>query len=127
MKFFDRLKFFGIGIGIGLLMVYFFFGNRSCNNWTPEKRVLNTIFNSNIEVSSKSRCVLECNNIPINKLDTLLITEGDVDFSKSFPRETPKKYFIRLKETDFMVSLFEQDSVAQIMEVNSRKECNCKN
>lgn len=80
-NFFRRLKYYGIGFGIGLIFVVFFFGNRGCA-WYPENRVKNTIFNRILVVSDTEMVKLK--NLGLTKKDLVLaINEGDVDFKKS--------------------------------------------
>jgi hypothetical protein len=80
-NFFRRLKYYGIGFGIGLIFVVFFFGNRGCA-WYPENRVKNTIFNRILVVSDNEMVKLK--ELGLTKKDLILaINEGDVDFKKS--------------------------------------------
>ena len=80
-NFFRRLKYYGIGFGIGLIFVVFFFGNRGCA-WYPENRVKNTIFNRILVVSDNEMVKLK--DLGLTKKDLILaINEGDVDFKKS--------------------------------------------
>ena len=41
-SFIRRLKYYGIGFGIGLIFVFIFFQNRGCS-WLPGNRVKNTV------------------------------------------------------------------------------------
>ena len=48
-KFKNRIKYFLVGLSIGVILVYFMFGNRGCS-WLPENRVKNMIGEKEIVV-----------------------------------------------------------------------------
>ena len=58
MKFLQRLKFYGIGFGIGCLVVYAMVGNRSCVT-TNEMKMQELVF-QHFEFSEKAECKLKC-------------------------------------------------------------------
>ena len=64
-----RLLYYGIGFGIGLVCVFFFFNNRGCS-WLPENRVkemvterLIYIADSNLNILENNACEAVKNNI----------------------------------------------------------------
>src|SRR4051812_41944096 len=58
MTFVQRLKFYGIGFGMGCLVVWAMFGNRSCvsNNEMKMQELVYQPF----ELSEKAQCKLKC-------------------------------------------------------------------
>ena len=76
-----RLLYYGLGFGMGLLFVFFFFNNRGCS-WLPENRIKTLLAQKIIFVSEKNLGVLE--NLKIDKSELKkYIESADVDFSKS--------------------------------------------
>jgi hypothetical protein len=135
-NFFRRLKYYGLGFGMGLIFVFFFFQNRGCA-WFPENRVKNVIL----------RNVLVLNETNINQLSKLDLVDstlvqainlGDVDFSASdkksptkiyvFNCKTPKgKSFtchISLNEATFISEIFFTQAKASKTKVSKEGEGN---
>jgi hypothetical protein len=95
--FFDRLKIYAIGFGIGMVFVFFFFQNRGCS-WLPDNRVKNSILDRVIVVQSDVEKELKSKDIDHQEIIALL-NDGDVDFSKS------------KKEGEFKIYLVSKDNV----------------
>jgi hypothetical protein len=95
--FFDRLKIYAIGFGIGMVFVFFFFQNRGCS-WLPDNRVKNSILDRVIVVQSDVEKELKSKDIDQQEIIALL-NDGDVDFSKS------------KKEGEFKIYLVSKDNV----------------
>jgi hypothetical protein len=95
--FFDRLKIYAIGFGIGMVFVFFFFQNRGCS-WLPDNRVKNSILDRVIVVQSDVEKELKNKDIDHQEIIALL-NDGDVDFSKS------------KKEGEFKIYLVSKDNV----------------
>src|SRR5690606_12764927 len=101
MKFTRRLKLFLIGFGIGLLMVVFFFGERSelLTNWLPNARVIDRLQASTEEISPKALCQFECYNIEKDSLKSL-IGRGDINFKESLTQQNPLIYRVEIENYD---------------------------
>ncbi|MEZ4937679.1 MAG: hypothetical protein R2799_08805 [Crocinitomicaceae bacterium] len=121
-KFSRRIKYYLIGLGMGLVMTFFIFGNRGCS-WLPENRVKEQIENGILVRSDSMKCILECNEISDDFIFTL-IEKGEVLFSESETQKEPKVYVIEYKEVKVHFSL-DEDSVASIVNVNGSADCNC--
>lgn len=88
MTFGRRLRTYLIGVGLGLLMVYIFFGDRDISSWTPEGRVLTTIDSSTMIISERAKCQMMClelNDSAIYKIQDF----ASVNFSESSTRKKP--------------------------------------
>ena len=83
-----RIKFYGIGFGIGLLFVFFFFENRGCS-WMPSNRVKNAILDRLIVVSEKTEILMNQKGVDANDI-LLALNSGDIDFIKSRKDIYPK-------------------------------------
>jgi hypothetical protein len=89
----NRLKYFGIGLGIGCILVYFMFGNRGCA-WFPGNRVKNMIGEKEIFIGDSVLDVMTCEGLSNDDIYGLLKEEGDVEFSLSQTDTKPKLYVI---------------------------------
>jgi hypothetical protein len=89
-NFWRRLKYYGIGFGIGLVFVIFFFKNKGCA-WTPENRVKNAIFERMLVISENEKERL--NKLNVNEKELIrIIRNGDIDFQKSKKTDRFKIY-----------------------------------
>lgn len=93
-----RLKYYGIGFGIGMIFVFFFFQNRGCS-WLPENRVKNSILDRLVVVSESNAELMKAEGIDDDFIVGLL-NDGDVDFSASQKREESKVYVIEKRGSD---------------------------
>lgn len=89
----SRLMRYLIGIMIGLILVFVFFGKRSCTDWMPNQRVLHSLSSQDMVISAKGRCEMNCLSLTDTDL-VHLIKSGNVDFSESSTRNNPKVYKI---------------------------------
>ncbi len=88
MKFWKRLRTYLVGVGLGLVMVYFFFGDRDLSFWTPQGRVLIAIDSSSQVISEKAVCQLACYGFSDTTLWDIQ-SMASVDFSESDTRKEP--------------------------------------
>jgi hypothetical protein len=117
-NFFRRLKYYGLGFGMGLIFVFFFFQNRGCA-WFPENRVKNVILRNVLVLNESNRSHLA----ELDLVDSSLVQAinlGDVDFSASdkksptkiyvfnckTPKEKPFTCYVSLNESTFISEIF---------------------
>jgi hypothetical protein len=97
MNFLQRFKFFGIGVGLGCVIVYFLLiRNRDFPAWLPEDRVL-----EELAVDS----VIIANDIQLPFADSLLkerILNSDVIFDESKVRDMACREYQLESETERM-------------------------
>ncbi len=123
MKLTQRIKYYLIGFGIGLILVIFIFGTRGCE-WLPNNRVLTSINSSQLYISNKNKCLLECNS-SIEKIFNL-IEKGDVDFGSSNTKNKIREYVIEYDGIKVTISTDPNDSTSTITSINSTSiNCNC--
>jgi hypothetical protein len=112
-NFLRRLKYYGIGFGLGLLFVVFFFQNRGCS-WTPSNRVKSALLERVIALPESQTKSLDINNIKPKELKKF-IQEADVDFKASNKTKANKFYkltsdgktlFFTLTNESFISSVF---------------------
>jgi hypothetical protein len=117
-----RVKYYLIGLGMGLVLTFFIFGNRGCS-WLPENRVKSQIEESAIIRTDSMKCVLECNDISDDFIYEL-IEKGEVLFSESSTDTDPKVYILEHKSVKIHFAILE-DSVSSIIDINRDKSCDC--
>lgn len=90
-KLFYRLKFYGIGVGMGLIVVWatLYNGRDERASWLPEGRILEFLEDVDMEISHKLKCEIECNNLPLNFMDSTFWANAEVDFEKSAVKRKP--------------------------------------
>lgn len=90
MSFSQRLRYYLLGLGMGLVFLLFIFGNRLFSwSYLPNERVLAEIKTKKIKFSPQSLTYI--NNHKISKnfiLDTALV-KGKINFKESKAQEVP--------------------------------------
>ncbi len=87
-NFARRLKYYGIGFGLGIVFVVFFFQNRGCS-WTPANRVKTVLLERVIALPESQEATMK-----LKKTEDLLkfIEDADIDF-KASKKVDPNKYY----------------------------------
>lgn len=131
MNFRQRLFRFGIGIFIGTVLAYLFFQGRSCSDWLPDRRIRASLESGGLVWGNQAECVWNC----LSARETLaepvasLVYEGEIDWGKSGPRETPRRYVFRyesgpVQEATFLLT--EDQSFLDRLELASGQPgCDC--
>lgn len=96
-SFIRRLKYYGIGFGIGLFFVFFFFQNRGCS-WLPANRVKNSFLDRVIVLPESQLKLMREKNLTKEDIINVL-NDGEVVFDKSAKQGQTKVYLIE-KEFD---------------------------
>ena len=90
--FFRRLKYYGLGFGIGTIMVMALFDNKGCS-WFPSNRVKDNLFNRLIVVNQSALSEIKEQGFTEDRFLTT-IQDGSVDFGKSKKQGLDKVYRI---------------------------------
>ena len=131
MNFLKRLKFYGFGFGLGLLVVFTMFGTRSCVS-PNEQKMLELVF-QNFKLSDKATCKLKC----IMKNDMLLKIElrhFEVNYDLSDVHKEPcGAYYIQPKQEfatkyNYKLIINDCDTISKIDDISipSTYTCNCQ-
>jgi len=131
MNFLKRLKFYGFGFGIGLLIVYAMFGTRSCVS--PNEQKMQELVFQHFELSNKAQCKLKC----IMKNEQLLKIElrhFEVNYDLSTVRKEPcGEYFIEPKKEfssqyNYKLVMYDCDTITRIDDINivNSNTCSCQ-
>jgi hypothetical protein len=131
MNFLGRLKFYGIGFGMGLLVVYAIFGTRSCVS--PNEMKMQELVFQHFVLSEKAKCKLQC----MRKNEMLLKIElrhFEVNYDLSSVHKTPcGEYFIQPKKEfadqhHYQLVMLDCDTITRINDIsaNITNTCNCQ-
>jgi len=102
-RVFYRLKFYLFGFGLGSVLVWatLYNGRDERPSWLPEGRVLEFLESTEIEISDKLKCEIECNGLPVNFMDSTFWANANVDFKKSAVERKPcPEHYIESTITD---------------------------
>jgi len=110
--FIKRLKFYGIGFGIGLIFVFFFFQNRGCS-WLPSNRVKNAILDRLIVVSDSTNQVLKTKKITMDDIVNAL-NDGEVYFNESDKDNASKIYIIEKDDIKYAFTLPYESFISEV-------------
>lgn len=121
MKLAHRLFYYLGGFAIGLILLFFFLGGKKAScDYSPSARVL-----KNIRIKKKTFSEQASDNMLRYQIDSadisLLLTDGDVSFSKSNTKlDSCKIYFIEgsVKEKNVNMLIENCDSIARINVLN---------
>jgi hypothetical protein len=131
MTFFQRLKFYGIGLLLGLLVVYAIFGNRGCSS--PNEIKMYELARQHFVLSPKSKCKLNClkKNVDLLKIE---LRHFEINYDVSSPRNKPcGEYFVHPKEEfkneyNYQLMLLDCDTITHIddIQITSPITCTCQ-
>lgn len=115
--FLRRLKYYGIGFGVGLIFVFFFFQNRGCS-WLPDNRVKNAILDRVIVMSDDE--TFHFHKAMIYNEDIInLLNDGDVDFKKSKTEGEMKIYFIKNDKHEAYFTLPNESFISEVRQTET--------
>lgn len=111
-SFLKRLKFYGIGFGIGLIFVVFFFQNRGCA-WLPGNRVKNTILDRVLVISEETANVFQAKGL--TKKDAIAaLNDGSVLFGESDKNNDSKVYVIEHEGQKYLFTLPYESFITEV-------------
>ena len=131
MKFWNRLKLYGIGFGMGLLIVYSMFGTRSCVS--PNEQKMQELVFQHFVLSDKAKCKLNF----LRKNEMLLKIElrhFEVNYDVSNVHGEPcGEYYIQPKaefaeKYNYKLIINDCDTISRIDDINitSKATCTCQ-
>lgn len=121
-KFRNRIKYYLVGLLMGVIAVAFFFGQRGCT-WLPGNRVKSVIAENTIVIGDSVLGLLHCLADDSQPIFDLLNTNGDVDFGGSKTHIEDKIYKIDgPNDLQVFFKIFENDnfdSYSEIIDIKS--------
>lgn len=128
MGFWRRLRIYLIGFGLGLLIVYGIFGDRDLTKWTPERKILIAIDSSEVSISERALCQLNCHGFSERDIPDLM-RDADIDFSESNTAKEPCPiYNISSQEEKYHMlwEVCEREEKVLLLDFVSDQSCACK-
>ena len=132
MTFIQRLKFYGIGFGLGCLVVYVMVGSRSCVSHNEMK--MQELVYQPFDISEKAQCKLK--SLVFNeRLLKIEMRNFEVNYDLTAVHAEPcGQYFIQPKKEfeskyKFNFVINDCDSVSKILDINildTSIKCDCK-
>lgn len=126
MNFLNRLKYYLIGVGLGILLVLAIFKDRNVTSWTPQNRVLRRIQAQPLELNDTASCLLSCIGQDTVYVKSIL-ENADVNFDKSDVRNGQKSYVIEVADStiiSMVVTILEKSNRIDAMKV-VEIDCSC--
>ena len=88
-----RFTLFGFGFFIGILLLLFFLNGKDAScNYFPNARMLEILRNKERLIDSEVAKIMRDEQVDSTVIERFL-SEGDIDFSKSKPRQEPCRYY----------------------------------
>ncbi len=110
--FWKRLRYYGIGFGIGCIFVFFFFQNRACS-WLPDNRIKNSILDRTIVIQEDVSKLMHTQGIQDAEIINLL-NEGKVNFKLSDKNTASKTYLIYKDDLKLFFTLPEESYISEV-------------
>ena len=127
-KFKNRIKYYLIGLSLGVIVVYFMFGNRGCA-WLPGNRVKNMVGEKEIIAGDSVLAVMKCMELDNDDIYELLKSEGNVEFSLSITNEYPKIYHIKGEKDNLSYwakfALYSEEDLSEVIAVDRENSATC--
>ena len=110
-----------LGVGLGVVMVYFFFGDRDIQcSYFPNDRVLSDLRKKDLGYSPTVEKQINSGEIN-DSLLTWALERGKVNFEESNTRKEPcGNYLINLKEPAYQFLIENCDSTATLLSITPR-------
>ncbi|MEI8138140.1 MAG: hypothetical protein WCH21_12520 [Bacteroidota bacterium] len=131
MNFLKRLKFYGFGFGLGLLVVFSMFGTRSCVS--PNEQKMQELVFQDFKLSDKATCKLKClmKNKMLLKIE---LRHFEVNYDLSDVHKEPcGSYYIEPKKEfatkyNYKLIINDCDTISKIDDISipSTYTCNCQ-
>ena len=120
MKFTQRFAYYGFGLLIGLIFVYFVWNKKDASfDYLPNARVLKTIRTDTrlySDTATESMATFGLDTTDINAV----LQYGNVDFKKSSPREKPCKTYVidgKPKQKEITLIIKKCDTISTIHQI----------
>lgn len=113
MNFGNRLKYYMLGIGLGVIISYMFFGNRSCGAWLPGNRIKAAILDFEWFSNDKIDCQLTNLQFSADSLVSF-VENSSVNLNKSNTESDPRIYSLTQNNNELFFAVSFTDSSAYV-------------
>lgn len=131
MKFVRRLVYYLIGVGLGIIMVYFLFGDRDLQcSYFPNDRVLSDFRKKELRFAEQVNCLNTCWDLD-SAFYASALRDSDIDFSFEYPEtDTCRSYLLEMnwREKHHQLIVMNCDSAVIVTGIQSparAESCNC--
>jgi hypothetical protein len=129
MTFLRRLKLYGIGFGIGLVIVYAMFGTRSCVS--PNEMKMQELVFQHLQLSPLAECKLKClkKNAALLKIE---LRHFEVNYDLTDVHKKPcGEYFIQPKagyetEYNYKLIMLDCDTITKVNDISATLPATCQ-
>lgn len=119
-----RFSLFGIGFVIGIIALMFFLnGKKAGCNYFPNARMLEILRNKHRAYTDEVKQIMNEKQIDSTEI-ALFLSHGDIDFSKSKPRQEPCRYYWIdgfIKEKAVAIYVENCDSIVTVQRIHFNK------
>lgn len=135
MSFWKRFRMYLLGVGLGVVLVYLFFGKEKTENalwgWLPKNAIKKEMTSYDLKFNHRQiSCFNDCSSVKVDSLSLFnVLKHGDVDFSLSDTRKFPKKYVFNNDNQSLKFTFIKQDSLNQsiLIKIENQDNIECKN
>ena len=117
MKLFQRIAYYGIGLLVGSIFVYFVWGKKGASfDYFPNARVLKDLKNDVRKFSPEALEQMRSLELDTATISSIL-SNGNIDFKNSSPREKPCKTYVvdsESKKNMITLTIKKCDSISTI-------------
>jgi|AntRauTorcE11897_2_1112592.scaffolds.fasta_scaffold25911_2 hypothetical protein len=130
MNFRQRFNKFFIGLAIGTLLCIILFGGRDWFGWAPNARVLKRLNETELQITERARCLMDCRQISDDELYYLL-ENGNVRFNLSEVHQEPLIYIVDAAKNEgetYRMTFAAGDSTSTVTDVEwvgQDEKCDC--
>lgn len=132
MALLKRLGYYLIGVVLGSIMVWVFFGDRDIQcSYFPNDRVLADLRKKEISFSKDAQCLWDCYDLDSTAYH-YIFNNAQIDFEKSQTRDTAAKvYYLETGEFSpaFAIEVENRDSSAEVISFlyggEEEMDCGC--
>ena len=105
MGFLRRLRYYLIGVGLGILLVLAIFKDRNLGSWTPVNQIKGEIKEKAFVADDKLNCILACLEMDTTQFKDLLVS-ADINFKSSqVENQNNRIYLLELNDRHFELNI----------------------
>jgi hypothetical protein len=130
MTFKQRLKFYLIGFGMGLLVLAMVLNRRGCKGLNVNAQKVEELTYQKWEISDALRCKLKCAGFASDSLFLKDVLTCKVNYSESSVHEEPcGKYVLESSKksvSNYTLLVADCGTTSKLLDVTTKNACNCK-
>lgn len=121
----QRIIRYLIGVAIGVVVVFMMFPDHDWLSWTPGKRIMKIIRESEFYISDSGQCAIDCVSVTGEDIAAMR-TSGEVNFKKSDTKTDPRKYIITHGDKEFSILIENNKNPrVELIKISGSENCGC--